>query len=429
MAILYRRKVKDPATGVYVERGPYWLKFYRHGRAFYESTGTTNKKEAQRRLKLREWQLASGLNQGPQVDRTRFSDLVKGIQQDYLVNEHRSVRRLNDYLRHLTAHFGDVRVNTMTTGSIKAYIQKRQAQGAANGTINRELSCLKRMFRLAAQDTPPKVAQIPHTPMLEEHNVRSGFFTHEEFLAVRGALPDYAQVAVSIAYYTGMRIGEILGLQWSQVDLVEGKISLTPLQTKTETPRVVYMVPDLNRVLVEAKRRMDATHSGCPWVCQRDGKRVQEMKKSWRKACRRLGLEGRLIHDFRRTAVRNMVRAGVPEVVAMAISGHRTRSVFDRYNIVDEADLKGAAKQLKEHFDREKVTLLVTLAELEGVRCRGDDVQVVEEQKEKLVPPTRIERATRGLGNRLHNPTPAYSNSLRPSPADFPSVLWTLFSS
>jgi integrase len=231
---------------------------------------------------------------------------VKGIQQDYLVNEHRSVRRLKDYLRHLTAHFGDVRVNTITTDSIKTYIQKRQSHAAANGTINRELSCLKRMFRLAAQNTPPKVAQVPHIPLLQEHNVRSGFFTHEEFLAVRGTLPDHAQVAVTIAYYTGMRIGEILGLKWSQVDLVEGKISLTPLQTKTETPRIVYLVPDLNRVLVEAKRRIDAQYSACSWVCQRDGKPVREIKKSWRRACQRVGLEGRLIHDFRRTAVRNM---------------------------------------------------------------------------------------------------------------------------
>ena len=400
MGYLYRRKKRDQVTGSWIERGPYWLKFYRHGRAFYESTGTTNKKEAERRLKLREWQLASGLHHGPQVERTRFSDLVKGIRQDYLVNEHRSVRRLNDYLRHLTGHFGDVRANTITTDSIKTYIQKRQTHGAANGTINRELSCLKRMFRLATQDTPPKVAQVPHIPLLQEHNVRSGFFTHEEFLAVRGALPDYGQVAVSIAYYTGMRIGEILGLQWSQVNLVEGKISLTPLQTKTKTPRVVYLVPDLKKVLIEARRRMDATYSGCSWVCQREGKQVREIKKSWRRACRRVGLEGRLIHDFRRTAVRNMVRAGVPEIVAMAISGHRTRSVFDRYNIVDEADLKVATNQVKDHFDREKVTISVTLAELEQRERNTAYPEPIETLEGFVEPATRIERATCGLRNR-----------------------------
>ena len=133
---------------------------------------------------------------------------------------------------------------------------------------------------------------------------------------------------------------------------------------------------------------------------QSKGKRVQAIKKSWRRACQRVGLEGRLIHDFRRTAIRNMVRAGVPEAVAMAISGHRTRSVFDRYNIVDEADLKGAAKQMKEYYEAEKVTLSVTLAELSGQRSSLVNPQPVETLAGLLEPATGIEPATCGLRNR-----------------------------
>ena len=165
------------------------------------------------------------------------------------------------------------------------------------------------------------------------------------------------------------------------------------------------MAPDLKRVLAEAKRRVDARYSGCPWVCQRDGQRDQEMKKSWRRACQRVGLEGRLSHDFRRTAVRNIVRAGVPEVVAMANSGHRTRSMFDRYNIVDEADLKGAAKQLKEHFDREKFTISVTVAELSMQRSEVPDSQLIETSGRFVEPATGIEPATCGL--RIPDPANA----------------------
>jgi len=400
MGMLYRRKKRNPVTGTISEQGPWWVKYYRDGRPFYESTGTEDKTEARRKLKEREGQVASGLHHGPQTERTRFENLVAGIRQDYALNERKSVRRLNDFITHLSAHFKQLRASAITTDRVKDYVATRREEGAANGTINRELACLKRMFKLALQSTPPKVARIPHIPMLEEHNVRSGFFSHEEYLAVRGVLPDYAQVAVSIAYYTGLRIGEVLGLKWAQVDLVEGKLSLTPLQTKTETPRVVYLPPDLHRVLSEARRRHEATYPASPWVCQRYGKRLLDIKRCWKQACHRMGLEGRLVHDFRRTAVRNMTRAGIPEKVAMAISGHKTRSVFDRYNIVNETDLKVAAKALATYYEQEKVTLSVTLAELGRQRSGFVNLEPVETSVGFLEPATGIEPATCGLRNR-----------------------------
>src|SRR5262249_1753578 len=77
-----------------------------------------------------------------------------------------------------------------------------------------------------------------------------------------------------------------------------------------------------------------------------EGQQVKYFRRRWAKACQEIGLVGRIPHDFRRTAVRNLVRAGVPERVAMMITGHKTRSIFDRYNIVSEGDLAEAARKI-----------------------------------------------------------------------------------
>jgi integrase len=372
--------VCDPRTGKpkRIEIGPYWIKYYRHGRPFRESTGTLDKTVARRRLKQREGEVAEGRFRGLNVDRTRFDELAADLKADYLTNKKKTHRRVDELVAHLEGHFKGCRAMDITTERVQRYIAKRQEEGAANATINRELGALKRMYSLAMKHTPPKVAVMPHIPMLEEHNVRSGFFEHEDFLALRGALPDYAQVAVTLAYYSGMRMGEICSLQWSQINWTEGKLYLKAQDTKNETPRVLYLTGDLYRVLDTWRQRCQANWPACLWICHYNGERLQSLKKAWKTACTRVGLgqmvkdeekgrkvwRGKIPHDFRRTAIRNMVRAGVPEKVAMAISGQKTRSVFDRYNIVNEADLKAAATRLSGYFLDQMGTISGTVAEL-----------------------------------------------------------------
>jgi integrase len=235
-----------------------------------------------------------------------------------------------------------MKVVEVNTSRIKQLIEKRREEGFSNASINRELAALKRAFNLAARCTPPKVAQVPYIPMLKENNVRKGFLEYEDFVALRDALPYYLKPILTLGYFTGWRRREILDLKWNQVNLREGIVRLEPGETKNDDGRTLYLEPELLEMMrdLQRNRRLD-----CQNVFQLDGMALSDFRKSWKKACEEIGKPGLLFHDLRRSGIRNMIRAGIPERVAMTISGHKTRSVFDRYNIVSQEDLKEAARK------------------------------------------------------------------------------------
>ncbi len=247
---------------------------------------------------------------------------------------------------------------------MRQYVHERQKSEAANATINRELALLKRALNLGRRHTPPKVARVIYVPMLseEKYNVYvKAFLNMGNSFWLRNFLPPVYRPVLTFAYYTGCRRGEILSLHWNQVDLDEGVVRLDPGTTKNDEPRVVPMTAELRSVLAEQKTLRDRDYPACPYVFFEDGKRISNFRGNWEFACLEAGLwtgdqktgkPSRLFHDLRRTGVRNLIRAGVPERVAMAISGHKTRSVFDRYNIVSESDLREAAGRLDSYLNQ-----------------------------------------------------------------------------
>lgn len=251
-----------------------------------------------------------------------------------------------------------MKVTQINTPKINEYIQKRLGEGAMNATINRELAALKRMFNLGARQTPPRVDRIPHIPMLKENNVRKGFFEHGDFLALRDALPEYLKGFATFGYKTGWRKAEIETLTWSQVDREQGIVRLEPGDTKNDDGRTVYLDSELQEVFKAQWEKRKAAKKILPYVFpNEDGTdRIKDFRGAWQKACKESEVGKRLFHDLRRTAVRNMVRSGIPERVAMMISGHKTRSVFDRYNIVSDSDLKLAASRQEAYLKSQIVT-------------------------------------------------------------------------
>jgi integrase len=243
-------------------------------------------------------------------------------------------------------------------GTTRRVPEMRRPGRVSNAEINRELQHLKRIFSLALQ--AEKVLRKPHIPLLQEGPARAGFFEVEAFEAVCRHLPAPIRAVVTFAYITGWRVpSEVQPLEWSQVDFGAGTVVLNAGTTKNGEARLFPMTADL-RTLLEARRNAadEVRDAGTitPLVFFRmvaKGRRgnkapkpITAFAKAWRAACAAAGCPGRIPHDFRRTAVRNLVRAGIPERVAMTMTGHKTRSVFERYNIVSEGDLVDAARKL-----------------------------------------------------------------------------------
>ena len=240
---------------------------------------------------------------------------------------------------------------TITTGEINRFVAHRQDQAAANAQINLELAVVRRMFVLAVD--AGTLLHRPRVRMLKLNNIRTGFFERQEFEAVRSHLPLPLQSLVTFAYLTGWRINsEILPLEWRQVDRQAGMIRLEPGTTKNDDGRLFPFsgFPELAEVIEsqwsETKRIEQERGIVCRWVFHRAGRQIKSFHKAWQSACSIAGYPQRIPHDFRRTAVRNLVRAGVSERVAMQLTGHKTRSVFDRYDIVNETDLRDAVRKL-----------------------------------------------------------------------------------
>jgi integrase len=186
--------------------------------------------------------------------------------------------------------------------------------------------------------------------MPKVNNARQGFLEPEQFAKLRDALPAHLRPMAVVGFHTGARFGELRSIKWEQVDLLGGEIRLTADQTKASRPRTLPIYGDMGPWLELALADREAKYPSCPWLFHYQDRRVGKELCGWRKACRAAGFPDLHFHDLRRSAVRNMERAGIPRHVAMGISGHKTEAIYRRYDIVSSRDLHEAGKRMERYL-------------------------------------------------------------------------------
>jgi integrase len=351
---VFQRTFKDRKTGQKKLMNTWWIEFHHKGKQVRKASGSTKRSMAIRMLREHLDASTSGKLVVGRGERFRFDDLTELLRRDYRLNKRRSMDRAERAIHHLKSHFGDHRALDISDHELDAYVDQRMTiDEAANASVNYEIAMLRRMYRLAGKVLG---GYRPEFPKIRVSNTRKGFFEEPDFCAMLERLNPWMQPPVQFAYLTGWRLrSEVLTLQWPQVDFEAGEVRLEPGTTKNDEGRTFpfAVLPELERLLRAQRERTDALQRATgriiPWVFHHNGERIREYRGSWDSAIAKAGLPGKIPHDLRRTAVRNLERACVPRSVAMKLVGHKTESIYRRYAIVAKQDLVDGLKRLADY--------------------------------------------------------------------------------
>lgn len=331
-------------SGTVYRRGRIWhVQYYVRGKRITESSHSETKRDAVQLLQRR---LARNHAKPVNAEAPTFKLAQERLLADY--EQKRRKSNPEERLRHLRPVFGRMDLASIRPVNLMGYVDSRIAAGAAHATVNRELACLKRMMNLMRE--LELMDSVPVFPRLEEADPRKGFVEEDELQAILKYLPDHVKPIALFGYVTGWRRGEILSRDFAHVSAQS--VRLEPGETKNGQGREFPLNARLMAV-VDSQRERAAGRIVRPLFFYDSGKRVKDFRGAWSKATRLAGLGDVLFHDLRRSAARNMVQSGIPESVAMKLTGHRTRSVFERYAITDGPQLQREAAKLDAWYERQ----------------------------------------------------------------------------
>jgi integrase len=345
----------------------WWIAYYAHGKEEREvsrhvRTGEkleateANRREAERFLKRRLGEIAAEQHGGrafvgPQQERVTVNQLLDVLEQDYKLRDKFTVK-VASVVKPLRERFGTWRAVEVTSDAVGKYVANLREEGYCNSTVNHRTQLLRQAFKVAIRNKLVSVA--PFIPRLSEiGNERQGFFETADFKAVVSHLPEYLQDFAHFGFITGWRKGSIASLRWA--DVGEDVIYLRAENSKSRKPETVPLEAELLDI-IERRRGATVLEDGngskrfAEFVFHRKGEPIGDFRKAWATACKLANVDHRIFHDLRRTASRNMISAGVPQAVAMKITGHRTDSMFRRYAIVNEEQKREALAKTQQYL-------------------------------------------------------------------------------
>jgi integrase len=373
-----KRRRRRPEGCVYRRGQVFWLKWTdAFGRTRYRSSGSADRTVAENMLRDELKRKADGLAASPDPRHTWVDDLLEALQNRYRVEGRRSLERLDDAIEHLLRMFRRVPAAQVKGADVLRYANLRLEEKAKPATINRELAALRAAYRLGLDNDI--IVAMPRIRLLPENNARQGFAEAKQVLTICRRLPPDLADAVQFMFITGWRSrSEVLPITWAQVDFQAGFVRLEPGTTKNNEGRAFPLIPEL-RALLERRqaitRRCERAQGRIiVHVFHRYGKPIRSLRRAWRTACREAGRPGLLLHDLRRSAVRNLERAGISRSVAMKLIGHKTEAVYRRYAIVAESDLREAGTKLAELLESHAAERSAASERLEVTARRGERV-------------------------------------------------------
>lgn len=320
-------------------------------------------------LAMKHWQAKiAELAEGRlQKRRIKFNEAADAFVE-YSKSRKRSWKKDVELVGKLKDHFKDCYLDSLNPDSVERFLNVLKQRGKTMpqregqvfkpykpATLNRYIACLKTIVNRAIANNQLDRNPIKGVKLFKENNVRERVLDQAEYEALLANCGKHLRPMVILAYATGMRRGEILGLRWDQLNLANKVIQLTPEDTKTNEAREIPLDDDLVEVLKSVQRLV-----GCPYVFTHKRKPIKDIKTAFNRACIEAGIEDFHFHDLRHCAITNARKAGVPDHVIMSISGHKTTHMLRRYDRVDRDDRKEALQRVREFLETRAALKLKT---------------------------------------------------------------------